>query len=195
MGGVLPTAGSRGWEHRSGTPAGHLDGRHTVSTQLIANAVIGLVLVGFLAYRQATWRAFDPARVWRTPLVLGVVGVVVLAQSSAAVTSLDVLLLGVEALLAVAVGLAMGTMTRFRTAPTPDDHGRTLQSRTGWAGAGLWLLMIAVRVGLDVVGGHLGAHLLTSTGAILLVLALNRAARALVVDQRMPRGVSGMMVR
>lgn len=39
-----------------------------------------------------------------------------------------------------------------------------------------------------MLGGHLGAHLLTSTGTVLLVLALNRAARALVVDQHIPRG-------
>ncbi|WIE75497.1 hypothetical protein [Curtobacterium sp. MCSS17_007] len=166
-----------------------------MTAQLLTNTVVGLLLVGLLAYRQATWRALDPTRVWRAPLVLGVVGVVVLARSAVTVTTLDVLFLGIEALLAVAVGLAMGSMTRFRTAATPDDHGRTLQARTGWVGAGLWLLLVAVRVGLDVVGGHLGAHLLTSTGAILLVLALNRAARALVVDQRMPRATSGMMVR
>lgn len=166
-----------------------------MSVQLLANIVIGLALVGFLAYRQATWQYLDPARVWRTPLVLGVVGIVVLAQSAAAVTTLDVLFLGIEALVSVAAGLAMGGMTRFRTAAVADDEGRTLQARTGWAGAGLWLLLIVVRVGLDVLGGHLGAHLLTSTGAILLVLALNRAARALVVDQRIPRTARGMMVR
>lgn len=166
-----------------------------MSVQLLANIVIGLALVGFLAYRQATWQYLDPARVWRTPLVLGVVGIVVLAQSAAAVTTLDVLFLGIEALVSVAAGLAMGGMTRFRTAGAPDAEGRTLQARTGWAGAGLWLLLIVVRVGLDVLGGHLGAHLLTSTGAILLVLALNRAARALVVDQRIPRAARGMMVR
>lgn len=166
-----------------------------MSVQLLANIVIGLALVGFLAYRQATWQYLDPARVWRTPLVLGVVGIVVLAQSAAAVTTLDVLFLGTEALVSVAAGLAMGGMTRFRTAAAADDKGRTLQVRTGWAGAGLWLLLIVVRVGLDVLGGHLGAHLLTSTGAILLVLALNRAARALVVDQRIPRAARGIMVR
>lgn len=166
-----------------------------MSVQLLANIVIGLALVGFLAYRQATWQYLDPARVWQTPLVLGVVGIVVLAQSAAAVTTLDVLFLGIEALVGVAAGLAMGGMTRFRTAGAADDKGRTLQARTGWAGAGLWLLLIVVRVGLDVLGGHLGAHLLTSTGAILLVLALNRAARALVVDQRIPRAARGMMVR
>lgn len=166
-----------------------------MTAQLLANTVVGIVLVGFLAYRQATWRSLDPARVWRTPIVLGVVGVVLLAQSVAVVTTLDVLLLGVEALVSVAAGLAMGAMTRFRTAPTPDDHGRTLQARTGWAGAGLWVLVVVVRIGLDVVGGHLGAHLLTSTGAVLLVLAMNRAARALVVDQRIPHTARGMMVR
>ncbi|MGN7190638.1 MULTISPECIES: hypothetical protein [unclassified Curtobacterium] len=165
-----------------------------MSVQLLANIVIGLALVGYLAYRQATWRSVDPTRVWRAPLVLGAVGLVVLAQSAAAVTTLDVLFLGVEALVSIGAGLAMGAMTRFRTA-APDTEGRTLQARTGWAGAGLWVVLIVVRIGLDVLGGHLGAHLLTSTGAVLLVLALNRAARALVVDQRIPRPATGMMVR
>lgn len=170
-----------------------------MSVQLLANILIGLALVGYLAYRQATWQSVDPTRVWRTPLVLGAVGLVVLAQSAAAVTTLDVLFLGVEALVSIAAGLAMGAMTRFRTA-APDAKGRTVQARTvqartGWAGAGLWVVLIAVRIGLDVLGGHLGAHLLTSTGTVLLVLALNRAARALVVDQRIPRPATGMMVR
>jgi uncharacterized membrane protein YidH (DUF202 family) len=166
-----------------------------MSVQLVANIVIGIALVGFLAYRQATWRYLDPARIWRTPVVMGVVGVVVLAQDTATISPTDVVFLGVEALVSVGVGLAMGSITRFRTAPTADDRGRTLQSRTGWVGASLWLVLIAARIGLDVLGAHLGAHTLTSTGTILLMLALNRAARALVVDQRVPRGARGMMVR
>ncbi|WP_434769800.1 hypothetical protein [Curtobacterium flaccumfaciens] len=173
-----------------------------MSVQLLANVLIGLALVGLLAYRQATWRFLDPARIWRGPLVMAIVGVVVLAQTTTTVTTTDVVFLGLEALLTVGVGLAMGAMTRFRTVTTPHAKGRTLQSRTGWLGAALWLVLIAARIGLDVLGGHLGAHLLTSTGTILLVLALNRAARALVVDQRIPRGGDrseaarrGMMVR
>ncbi|MEN0101768.1 MAG: hypothetical protein AAGC90_02485 [Curtobacterium sp.] len=166
-----------------------------MSVQLIANIVIGLALVGFLAYRQATWQYLDPARIWRGPLVMAVIGVVVLAQTKATITTTDIVFLGIEALISVGVGLAMGTMTRFRTVSTPDDKGRTIQSRTGWYGAGLWFVLIAVRVGLDVVGGTMGAHLLTSTGAILLMLAINRAARALVIDQRIPGRTRGMMVR
>ncbi|MBE7163061.1 MAG: hypothetical protein INR72_17625 [Williamsia herbipolensis] len=166
-----------------------------MSVQLIANVVIGLALVGFLAYRQMTWQSVDPSRIWRLPVILGIVGVVMLANTHATPTSTDVVFLGVEVLLSVAIGLTMGRITTFRTAPEADRRGRTLQTRTGWLGGVLWLVLIAVRVGLDVAGTHLGAHLLTSTGTILLTVAVNRAARALVVDQRMPGRTSGMMVR
>ncbi|MFJ7288815.1 hypothetical protein ACIQUC_10895 [Curtobacterium sp. NPDC098951] len=169
-----------------------------MSVQLLANILIGIALVAFLGYRQATWQYLDPTRIWRTPLVMAVVGVVVLTQTRSTITTTDVVLLGIEALVTVGVGLTMGSITRFRTVGTPDRKGRTIQSRTGALGAVLWIVLIAVRIGLDVLGGHLGAHLLTSTGTILLVLALNRAARALVIDGRIPRGdrrPSGMMVR
>jgi hypothetical protein len=168
-----------------------------MSVQLIANVVIGLALVGFLAYRQMTWQYVDPSRIWRLPLVLGIVGVVMLANtgSGVTVTSTDVVFLGVEVLLSVAIGLVMGRITTFRQAPQPDGRGRTLQTHTGWLGGVLWLVLIAVRIGLDVLGAHLGAHLLTATGTILLTVAVNRAARALVVDQRIPGRARGMMVR
>jgi hypothetical protein len=169
-----------------------------MSVQLVANVLIGIALVVFLGYRQATWQYLDPTRIWRTPLIMAVIGVVVLAQTKATVTTTDVVFLGIEALITIGVGLTMGRITRFRTVGTPDSKGRTLQSRTGALGAVLWIVLLAVRVGLDVLGGHLGAHLLTSTGTILLVLALNRAARAVVLDGRIPRGgrsTRGMMVR
>ncbi|MGG7306623.1 hypothetical protein ACQXVK_05450 [Curtobacterium sp. AB451] len=169
-----------------------------MSVQLLANILIGIALVAFLGYRQATWQYLDPTRIWRTPLVMAVVGVVVLTRTRSTITTTDVVFLAIEALVTIGVGLTMGSITRFRTAGTPDRKGRTIQSRTGALGAVLWIVLIAVRIGLDVLGGHLGAHLLTSTGTILLVLALNRAARALVIDGRIPRGdrrPSGMMVR
>jgi hypothetical protein len=165
-----------------------------MSVQLLTNTVIGLALVGYLAWRQSTWQFLDPTRIWRGPVVLAGIGVVVLAQGAVTITTQDVVFLGVEALLSVGIGLAMGARTRFRTVDTPDAKGRTLQSRTGWVGAGLWIALIVVRVGLDVVGAGLGAHLLSSTGVVLLMLAVNRAARALAVDQRIPRTTRGMMV-
>jgi hypothetical protein len=168
-----------------------------MSVQLIANVVIGLALVGFLAYRQMTWQYVDPTRIWRLPIVMGIIGVVMLANTKggATVTSTDVVFLGIEVLISVGIGLTMGRITTFRTAPQADGRGRTLQTRTGALGGVLWLVLIVVRVGLDLAGTQLGAHLLTSTGTILLMVAVNRAARALVVDQRIPGRARGMMVR
>jgi hypothetical protein len=159
-----------------------------MTVQNLFDIVIGLALVGFIAFRQMTWTFVDPARVWRMPIVLGGIGLITLSQSHAAITSTDIVFLGIEALITIGVGLAMGRMTTFRIAPQPNEKGLTIQARTGGWGAGLWVVLIAVRVGLDVLGGAMGAELVTSTGAILLVLALNRAARAVVMDQRMPRG-------
>jgi hypothetical protein len=159
-----------------------------MNIQDFADIVIGLGLVCFIAYRQMTWRYVDPSNVWRMPIILGIIGLVTLANSGGKVTPTDIVFLGIEALIAIGVGLTMGRLTTFRVAPTPGPKGDTMQSRTGGWGAGLWVVLIAVRVGLDVLGAHLGAELLTSTGAILLMLALNRAARAVVIDQRLPRG-------
>jgi hypothetical protein len=159
-----------------------------MNIQDIADIVIGLGLVCFIAYRQMTWRYVNPSNVWRMPIVLGLIGVITLANSGGRVTPTDVVFLGIEALVSIGVGLTMGRLTIFRVAPTPSPKGDTMQSRTrGW-GAALWIVLILVRVGLDVLGAHLGAELITSTGTILLMLALNRAARAVVLDQRLPRG-------
>jgi len=163
-----------------------------MSTRDLVDIVIGLGLVGFIAYRQMTWRFVDQANVWRMPIVLSIIGLVTLVNGAARVTPTDVVFLGIEALISVGVGLSMGRLTMFRVATTAGPKGQTIQARTGGWGACLWVVLIAVRIGLDVLGAHLGAELLTSTGTILLMLAVNRAARAAVIDQRLPR--PGMMV-
>ncbi|KQO63659.1 hypothetical protein [Curtobacterium sp. Leaf261] len=161
-----------------------------MTVQTIADIVIGLALVGFLMYRQATWQFLDAARIWRMPVILGAIGVITIAKSSGGpITSMDVAFLGAEVVLSVAVGLLMGNIAHFRVAARPDDKGRSLQTRTGGLGAVLWIVLIAVRVGMDVVGAGLGVHLLSSTGMILVMIAVNRAARALVLDRRIPAHV------
>lgn len=161
-----------------------------MSIQTMTDIVIGIALVGFLMYRQATWQFLDAGRIWRLPAVLGGIGLVTIGQSATGpVTSTDVAFIGAEVVLSVAVGVAMGSISRFRVAPRADDKGRTLQTRTGALGAVLWIVLIVVRLGMDVVGTSLGAHLLSSTGMILLMIAVNRAARAVVLDRRIPSHV------
>ena len=58
---------------------------------------------------------------------------------------------------------------------------------TGALGLVLWVVVIVVRLGIDVLAGMAGAHLAASTGVILLMFAANRAARAAVFASRLDR--------
>lgn len=152
---------------------------HSIVTPLIALAVIGLLI-----WRQLRWRDFDPARVLRLPIVLGAIGLLELANlHGAIVTAIDGTLLAIELLMSIGIGAAMGRLAVFRSAPNGSG---ALQTRTGWVGASLWIVLIAVRIGFDVLGSSLGAHLLTQTGVILVLLAASRATAALVIRAREP---------
>jgi hypothetical protein len=156
-----------------------------MSIQSIAEVLLALVVVGLLIYRQLRWRDFDPARVFRLPIVLGAIGLISLANlKGATITEVDAGLLVVELLLSVGIGALMGRLAVFR--PDPSGNGM-LQTRTGWAGASLWIALIAVRIAFDAVGASMGAHLLTQTGVILVLVAVSRATAAFVTRAREPR--------
>lgn len=163
-----------------------------MTVQLLINIAVGVALVVYIGARQLRWRPFDRARVWRMPAILAIVGLISLSTSAKglSVGPIDVTLIAVELAFAVVLGLIMGRITVFRRAAAPDDEGNVLESRSGGLGMTLWIALIAVRIGIDVAGSALGAHLLTATGVILLTIAANRAASALVLDSRMPRAVT-----
>ena len=52
----------------------------TLSLQLVTNAIVIVALVAFVGYRQMTWRAVDPGRMWRLPAILAIVGLVTLGS-------------------------------------------------------------------------------------------------------------------
>ena len=62
-----------------------------------------------------------------------------------------------------------------------------MESRTGWWGLALWVLVIVIRVGIDVLAAQAGSHLAASTGIIVLLVAANRAARTAVFAYRLDR--------
>jgi hypothetical protein len=146
--------------------------------------VLGLAVIVWICSRQLTWRPVDPARMWKLPLILGAAGVLTMARQNTTVHAVDVVILGLSAVVALASGAMMGRIARFR--PSPADP-RLIESRTGWLGVAIWFGLIAIRVALDVAGHRMGSDLAVSTGSILLVLALNRAASAMVVSARRPR--------
>lgn len=171
-----------------------------MTVQTLADILIGVALIGWISYRQMTWRAVSGSRMWKMPAALAVVGVVMLAQTKSIhpLTVLDIVLLLVELVIALAVGALMGRIAVFRTRRAVEsDKGDThlsaqgvesvVESRTGWFGLALWIVLIAVRIGIDVLAVQMGAVLATATGVILLMVAANRAARVLVLVQRVSR--------
>jgi hypothetical protein len=176
----------------------------SLSIQLLTNVVIIIAVLVFVGYRQLTWRAIDAGRMWRMPVILGFVGLATLGGSTKlqALTGVDVTVLLIELAVSVGLGALMGAIAIIR--PLSDDgirayreaHARdrrpstrpvTLETRTGWMGMALWIALIAVRVGIDVLAGMAGSALAASTGVILLMVAANRITRVAVILYRAAR--------
>lgn len=182
-----------------------------MTIQTLANILIGVALVGWIVYRQLTWRIVSVSRMWRLPLIMAGVGVVMLAQTKDAhrISAMDLAVLIVELVISLGVGALMGRIAVFRPREISADERRerrdrrdrdgrgdprerrltdgtetVLETRTGWLGLVLWIVLIAVRIGLDVVASHMGAALVTATGVILLMIAANRVARVFVFAAR-----------
>ena len=139
-----------------------------------------LAAIGVIVYvigQQVIGSAVRGKRLIVLPAVLTVVGILEISGSKS-LGALDVLLLGVSAVTAIAIGLGLGSMTRL------ERRGGYLWAQLPKRGLWLWGGLIASRVVVSGIAGVSGAHVAAGTGAILLTLGLNRAAQALVVGSR-----------
>ena len=88
-----------------------------MTVQLLTNMLIGLAIVGFLV-RRLRWRAFDPARALRLPIILAAIGALSFSRlGSQSGTTTDLAFLVLELAISVGIGAAMGRLTTFRTDP------------------------------------------------------------------------------
>lgn len=157
--------------------------------------LLALAAIVWICSRQLMWRPVDPARYWRGPLVFTLIGLASLSEASVRITPVDLGLVVVELLLAAVAGAAMGRLAHFRPG-TEEARLRAASSRggssdvntetrTGWLGMALWIGLIAVRLVLDVGSHQLGYELVSATGMIFIVVAVNRAVRVLVISARL----------
>ncbi len=163
-----------------------------MTLQTIGNALLILVVIGWIGFRQLAWRPVSIGRMWRLPTLLAIVGVVMLVQSTDAskLTALDLAVLLVEIAISLGIGAWMGAIAVFRPLATPitdPQRPASVESRTGWWGLALWVLVIVIRVGIDVLAAQAGSHMAASTGIILLLVAANRASRTAVFAYRLER--------
>jgi hypothetical protein len=171
----------------------------------VADILIAAAVVCWIIYRQFTWQLANAGKLWRMPVIVGIIGVIMLTQTKSltSVRPLDLVILAGELVISIALGAVMGSLARFRSRPQSANDVRdrrgvsvrqhdpsitVVESRTGVLGAALWIVLIAVRVGIELAVAHYyPSALLASTGTILLVVAANRAARAFVVLNRLDR--------
>ncbi len=172
-----------------------------MSYDVLIRTVLIIAVVGWICYRQAQWRAVVVPDMWRTAGLFAVIGVVQIAavRGTAAISTFDLAVLAIEIVIALGVGALMGAIALFRPVTEPalaawsvkrrgrDGTAPVVESRTGWWGIALWLVFIAVRIGMDVWAGAAGSQLATTVGAILIVVAANRAARTVVFMSRIER--------
>lgn len=175
-----------------------------MNTDTLLNIAVGLALLVWISYRQLTWTPVIPERMWRMPAILAVVGVFLIAKTGVTtVTGTDLAVLALETVISLGLGAVMGLLAHFR--PMPEDAlqrwrasnassrrphtgaAPILETRNGWFGMALWLLLIATRVVGEVWAHANGSALLMSTGVILVTVALNRGVRILVITQRAQR--------
>jgi hypothetical protein len=202
-------------------------GRQTdVTIQTIANILIGFILVAWIVWRQLQWRIVSISRMWRLPLIIGIVGVAMLSQQKNIhlLSAVDVAVLVIELVISLGIGAVMGKIAVFRPRNIrPGDPGdplngrgsgrrdrfaggddrdrvervlnadgteTVLESRTGWLGLALWILMILVRIGIDAIASDMGSVLASATGVILVMVAANRLARTFVFAARVQKSTA-----
>lgn len=168
----------------------------------IANILITAAIIIWFAARQLSWVPLALGRIWRLPVILAAVGVVMVAQTTTgSLSTLDISVLAVEIVLSLGLGAAMGAVTGFRrmsaeaitlSAVSAARAGKpgtaaTYETRTGWLGLAFLVALVAIRFGIGFWAEQAGSTLAESTGIILVMFAANRFARAAVVVARMQR--------
>jgi hypothetical protein len=139
-------------------------------------AAMGILV--FVIGQQVVGSALRGKRLILLPAVLTVIGIVDIGGHGSHPGVTDVVLLTASAAVAIAIGVALGVMTRL------ERRDGYLWAQLPVRGLWLWAGLIVSRLLFVGVAHATGAHVAASSAAILLMLGLNRAAQALVVVPR-----------
>jgi hypothetical protein len=142
---------------------------------LIILAVVAVI--GAAILRQLKGEPLRGRRIILLPIVLVVIGVMNVSGTKA-LTTADVACIAASAVVAVAIGVAQGSLLHLES----RDGG--LWGRMPTKGLWWWVALIASRLVVFVIAGVIGAKAATSLDSILLVLGLNRLAQATVIAAR-----------
>jgi hypothetical protein len=144
----------------------------------VLTVLVAIGIIVFVVGQQVVGTSLRGRRVIVLPAVLTVIGIVDISSSKTHPGVTDIVLLVVSTVIAIAIGLGLGAITRLERR---DGH---LWAQLPKQGLWLWGGLIVSRLLITGIASASGAHLAAGTTAILLTLGLNRAAQALVVVPR-----------
>jgi hypothetical protein len=159
----------------------------TASSSSIIQGVLILALFCWILSKRFQWRPVrGDSRQWRLPLILIAIGVWATLgtqhkTSSGAViamTSKDYTYLLVGALVSLGLGMVRGRSLEIA------DHAGQLMKRYRPLTAALWVVLIVVRLGIDLYGGHMGVSSAIIGTSIMLMFGLSLLGESLVVSMR-----------
>ena len=159
----------------------------TASSSSIIQGVLILALFCWILSKRFQWRPVrGDSRQWRLPLILIAIGIWATLgtqhkTSSGAViamTSKDYTYLLVGALISLGLGMVRGRSLEIA------DHAGQLMKRYRPLTAALWVVLIVVRLGIDLYGGHMGVSSAIIGTSIMLMFGLSLLGEALVVAMR-----------
>ena len=159
----------------------------TATASSLAQGLLILALFCWILARRFQWRPVrGDARQWRMPLILIAIGVYATlgsqhktsSGSTIALTSKDYTYLVVGGLVCLVLGMLRGQTLEIA------DHAGQKMKRYRALTAVLWVVLIAVRVGMDLYGGHMGVQSAVIGTSIMLMFGLSLLGESVSVALR-----------
>jgi hypothetical protein len=159
----------------------------TATSSSIIQGLLILALFCWILAKRFQWRPVrGDSRQWRLPLILIAIGVYATLGSqhknssgaTIALTTKDYTYLVVGALVSLGLGMARG-----RTLEIADHAGQTMK-RYRPLTAVMWVVLIVVRLGIDLYGGHEGVSSAIIGTSIMLMFGLSLLGESLSVAMR-----------
>ena len=159
----------------------------TASSSSILQGVLILALFCWILAKRFQWRPVrGDSRQWRLPLILIAIGLYATlgsrhktsAGAVIAMTSKDYTYLAVGALVSLGLGMVRGRSLEIA------NHAGLMMKRYRPLTAALWVVLIVVRLGIDLYGGHMGVSTAVIGTSIMLMFGLSLLGESLAVAMR-----------
>ncbi|MFB9236131.1 hypothetical protein ACFFWC_11320 [Plantactinospora siamensis] len=142
------------------------------------NILLPLLAIGYVMVRRLAGEPLTSRRIAVLPLILTLVGASNVAGAAHHLSALDAAALAAEILLAVLAGVARGSTVRVYAR---DGH---LWYRYTALTIAIWLVLLALRLGVGWAARSAGADAAVLSAALLLMLGLSLLGEGAVIGRR-----------